>query len=261
MIYNDLLSFHYKYYLNGDVVIYPITERPINELTDFDRKKGRKFQLTYSKYRLLSCAAVELIKTAKNKVIFLTLTFPNPITDEKANRVWNTFIKNFRKTYHCNDYMGVLEHTQKGNPHYHFLADYPFQSVASINAAFSSAYTSVTGNSGSNNMVRLPKNSPSVVGDAAGMVRYLCKYFSKSRGQHYTARCYFISRGLRQRIEPIELTPEQYRALYENLNAAKVYNFDHCSVNCFEATKANELVRSLINEPVLTNKINPNYEF
>jgi len=259
MIYSDLQSFAYKYYLNGDLVIYPkFDKQPSNILLDSDRKKKRNFRLTYQKYRLLSCAAILLLKQAKNRVVFLTLTFPKPISDENANKVLNRFLKNFTKNYGCNNYLGVLEHTELGNPHYHFLFDFPYKKISIINDAFSHAFTGVTGDNGSSNMVRLPKDSPSCVDDHAGMVRYLCKYFSKSRAGTYTARCYFISRGVRQQAEPRGVTAEQALYLFENIEPKKKYQFEFSGVHCYNHEEANEILGTTFdNSQVLTNKIKP----
>jgi len=242
---DDLLSLTYKYYINGDIVIYSNNGQPEHKLTTIDRKKKRYFELNYQKYRLLSCAAIELIKQAKNKVIFLTLTFPNPINDETANKVLNRWLNSMRTNYGLRAYVGVLEHTQNDNPHYHILCEYPFSSIVNINNAFASAYTRVTNLSGSANMVRLPEDTPSVVSDVAGLVRYLCKYFTKQRGRQYTARNYFISRNIRKSIEPKQITAAQFVEFTDNLQNRKFYKLAFAAVHCFEAIEANKLARIL----------------
>jgi len=86
---------NYLLYPNGDLIVYKDHVKAGHELIEFDRKKGRFFQLSYSKYRLLSSAAFELIKSAKNKVIFLTFTFTKPISQVVEGIVLSFFFKYF----------------------------------------------------------------------------------------------------------------------------------------------------------------------
>jgi hypothetical protein len=247
---NSVHDFVYTIYPNGDLIVYPIREKTGHEITEIDRKKDRFYQLSYQKYRIISSAAITLLKTAKNKPIFLTLTFNEKLKiDEKtANVIWCRFIKNFKKTYDCKNYVGVLEYTKKYCPHYHFIADYPFKSIVNINNAWLSAIHSTFTNDnypfilGS---VRLPKKNKSVVDVADNVVYYLCKYFSKGIGQRYRTKCYFISRELRQLSRSRQLTANQFVYLSDNLEPKKHYNFEHCHVYCYDADKMGILAQDL----------------
>lgn len=235
----SLFDNRYFLYPNGDVVIcrIPSIEYEKHLLTDKERKKSRFFQLSYQKYRLLASAASIMSKTAENKLIFLTFTFNDKlkIKEVMANQIWNRFIKNFKKTYGCKNYVGVLEYHKSGTPHYHFIADFPYSPIVEINKAWIAAITSSVGNDydfvlGS---VRLPEDTDSVVDNTSRAVRYLCKYFSKGLGVRYATKCYFISRDLREKSRFREITAEQYEQIETNLNPVKSRKFEHCRVVCY----------------------------
>lgn len=246
MFYNDILSNHYSLYPNGDLIVYPIKEHAGHVITENDRTKERKFQLSYAKYRIITSAAIWLLKCRSNKVIFLTLTFNEKLKldDKQANRVLGRFLKNFKKTYNCKNYIGTLEHTELDTPHYHFMFDFPYIDIRKIDSVWVGSIAAELGINGASyrlGSVRLPKNSPSVVGDSKGVIRYICKYFSKEIGRKYTGRCYFISREIRQLSGARQLTPEQFVFLTDNLNAVKSKHFDNCSVLLFNPVDIQEL--------------------
>lgn len=238
----SLFDYRYFAYKNGDLVIVQnVNHDNIHTITKNDRKKARNFQLNYQKYRIISSAAIELIKTAKNAVIFLTFEFNSKlnINERDANRIWNKFIKNFKKTYGCEDYVGVLELTENNTPHYHFLASYPYADITEIDESWKNAILNFYDDNGVVigdflvGSVQLPKDFPSVVDDPIRCVRYICKYFSKSRGK-YKSKCYFISRNIRERIKPRQLTAEEYDLLNNSAQPIKSRKFDYCKINCYE---------------------------
>ena len=235
----SLFDNRYFLYPNGDLVVCRIpqfVER--NVLQEKDRKKSRFFQLSYQKYRLLASAASIMSKTAENKLIFLTFTFNEKLhlSDVVANQIWNRFIKNFKKTYDCKNYVGVLEHTENGTPHYHFIADFPFADIRDINQSWiNSIITSVgTNHNFILGSIRLPEENKSVVDDTTRAVRYLCKYFAKGIGVKYQSKCYFISRGLRELSRAREITAGEFERIETNLFPVKHRRFEHCSVLCYK---------------------------
>ena len=244
--FNDLYSNHYLLYPNGDLVIYPIKKHVGHVITETDRKKARNFQLSYSKYRIISSAAIHLLKNRVNKIIFLTLTFNQKllIDEKRANRVFNRFIKNFKKTYGCKSYIGTLEFTELGCPHYHFMFDFPFHDITKINSVWTSCISAELGidnTSYSLGSVRLPKDAPSVVSDSQRVIRYICKYFSKGIGVRYSTRCYFISRELRGQSRARQITPDQFVYISDNLTAFRKYNFEQCGVFLYNPIEISEL--------------------
>jgi hypothetical protein len=236
----SLYDYRYSLYPNGDLIVTKemrVENRHL--LTEKERKKSRFFQLSYQKYRLLSSAAITLIKHAKNKPIFITFTFNEKlkISEVDANKIWNTFIKNFRKTYDCTNYVGVLEYTKAHCPHYHFIAEFPFKKITDINRSWVNCIDNFYNNIPRDFILgsaRLPKDTPSVVDDPNGVVRYLCKYFTKGIGVKYRTKCYFISKELRVRSGSVRISNEKFELIETNLTAKKRYNFDHCSVFCFD---------------------------
>ena len=233
---------------NGDAIFF---NQPTyqHQFTRIDRQKVRKFQSNYSDYRLLSSCAITLLKMADNNVIFLTLTFNSKlqINEKDANKIWNNFVKNFRKTYNLSNYLGVLELTKVGTPHYHFLCDFPFVNIKELNRSWVSSICNYFNNSefgfvaGS---VQIPKGYNSVVKDPARVVKYLCKYFTKTIGHEYSARNYFISRELRRRARPIELNSGEVHFLIDNFGTVFERTFENSAVKGFK----NEVYDIMLNE-------------
>lgn len=225
-------------YPNGDAVFF---NQPTyqHKFSEFDRKKGRKFQLNYSDYRYLSSCAIMLLKMAKNRAIFLTFTFNSKlkINEKDSNKIWNNFVKNFRKTYKLSNYLGVLELTKANTPHYHFLCEYPFANIKDINASWVSAISNYYNNRKFNfvvGSVQLPKDFPSVVNDHRRVVKYICKYFTKMLGQHYEARNYFVSRELRKWSKPIELNQSEVILMVDTFGTVFEKTFENSAVKGFE---------------------------
>lgn len=241
-------------YANGDAVFFnqPTYQR---KFSDFDRKKDRKFQSNYSDYRYLSSCAIMLLKMAKNRVIFLTFTFNSKlkINEKDANKIWNNFVKNFKKTYKLQNYLGVLELTKVGTPHYHFLCDYPFVNIKDINASWVNSIRNYYNDKRFDfviGSVQTPKDFPSVIKDPKRVVKYICKYFTKSIGQHYQSRNYFVSRELRKYARPIELNTSEVKLLVDSFGTVFERKFENSAVKGFE----HEVFMAMLNQKVLNNE-------
>lgn len=177
--------------------------------------KGKTYYIDWAIYRLIVSSAVKQYQNKVNNLVFLTLTFPNDISEEDANKCWSKYIDNLKLNYKLNSYVAVKELTERNRPHYHAIFDLPFQPIANLNRAWCATFPTYVNHS--SNAARLPvgKNK-AVVKDVVRITKYIGKYVSKARNTRYRARCYFISRNVRS--SPRELTETEYREFYDTFN-------------------------------------------
>lgn len=226
----------FRLYENGTVTITsgrcPFTE----EHRDRVKANGKRIK-TYSIdtriYRKIVSSAVNLYRNKINRIIFLTLTFPGNITEKDANICFSKFMDNLKTNYDVKNYIAVKEFTQAGVPHYHLLADYPFFDIRRINNAWCNTFPITV--PGSKNAVRLPKNNKAVVKDLYRTIKYVCKYFGKSREVKYKSRCFFISHDVLS--SPVEIDYEIAEKLLNKYSGIQL-NFHWCSIillnTCFQ---------------------------
>lgn len=223
----------YKLYENGIISAYSGHKRILPKRKDGEEKLERKKTYTISRsvYRKLVSSCVNLYVGKVNQVIFFTLTFPliggengnsgtpTGVYDYFANSAVSNFLENLKKNYKLNAYVGVKEYHKSGIPHYHFLFDIPFVDIKKVNAAWCAAYIGCASAVGidlafSNSAVRLPAGkNRAVVKSLGGIVRYLGKYISKSRGDGRASdtRIYFVSRNVCSR--PRDVNHDMFLAL------------------------------------------------
>lgn len=167
--------------------------------------KKKTFKINYSQYRKLSSAAHYLVKTSRHKVLFITLTFPpfkkkhkltkSIFENEILNTYFSRFMENLRKHYDCKGYVAVREHGENNSfrTHYHVAISLPFIPYWKLNNIWTATIADIC--HFSKNAVTSKKESR-YIKDVLGAVRYLCKYFSKSKGQISESRMIFISNNL-----------------------------------------------------------------
>lgn len=226
----------FRLYENGTVTITsghcPFTDEHREKV----RQSGKRIK-TYSIdtriYRKIVSSAVNLYRHKTNKIIFLTLTFPGYITEEDANICFSKFMDNLKTNYYVENYIAVKELTQAGIPHYHLIADYPFFDIRRINNAWCNTFPITV--PGSKNAVRLPKNHRAVVKDLYRTIKYVCKYFGKSKDIKYKSRCFFISHNCLS--SPVEIDYEIAEKLLNKYSGIQL-NFHYCSIillnTCFQ---------------------------
>ena len=197
----------FRLHENGAVTITP-NRSPVypERLTEYGKLK-KTYSINGRIYRLLSSSAVNLFRHKVNKVIFVTLTFSEPIDERAANKCFSKYIDNLKNNYKLGNYVAVKEFTQNYRPHFHILLDIPFTNIKDLNRAWCYAYSDYCRYS--RNSVRIGNNGKNaVVKNLEKCVNYLCKYITKSRyekgngkvgereKQIFNARCYFISRSI-----------------------------------------------------------------
>lgn len=165
----------------------------------------KTYEITPRVYRDIANRVAWMKTTAKNRLLFCVLTFPNfkkDATEKQLNECFSKFVENLTKTYHLSRYLAVRENNGLNNRiHYHCIFDIPFISFARINRAWCKSIRNFC-DSSPNAFRTSPKNR--FIRDAAGAVRYVCKYVSKCRGvinktrivfcDHETARAYVTAR-------------------------------------------------------------------
>lgn len=177
-------------------------------------KKQKRFKIDNSTYRKMASTAHYLVKESKNKVLFLTLTFGQFKDDrfnnylllkqseknefeKEVNQAFSRFVENLRKNYNCGGYIAVREFGKDTHRiHFHILCSMPFVPFASLNAAWCSAIGNIS--SYSKNAVTSDPKTKFITNPVRAM-RYVCKYFSKSKGQSSETRLTFVSNNIIQR--------------------------------------------------------------
>lgn len=166
--------------------------------------KSKSFTINSAIYRKMSSAAHYLVKESKHKTIFITLTFPKYKPgflklsqydqERKQNESFSKFIENLRKNYDCEHYVAVRERGENyGRVHFHVLLSLPYIKFAILNRAWLHSISDYC--YFSENALQTERKK-SVVKNPLKAVRYICKYFSKARGQVSKTRLYFISNNL-----------------------------------------------------------------
>jgi hypothetical protein len=161
----------------------------------------KKFRVTYKEYRRLFGAALKAVAVSGEKMIFVTLTFPEwkdrPITEQQANKCFSKYIENLRKNYRLSNYIAVRERGEdvKGTNrlHFHLLMTIPYTQFSKLNRAWCHAISEYCYYAPNALTTRKGKI---VVHDPIKAVRYCAKYFSKARGQESLTRLIFTNHNL-----------------------------------------------------------------
>jgi hypothetical protein len=165
------------------------------------RKTGNKeksFRIDNVNYRKLSSSAHYLVKKSQHKTLFLTLTFPKfkkKINEKHLNKAFSTFMHNLRENYNCSGYVAVRERGANGTHryHYHLLCSIPFVPFADLNRAWCHAISDIC--EFSKRAVTSDKKTL-FIREPVRALRYVCKYFAKTKGQSSKTRIIFISENL-----------------------------------------------------------------
>jgi len=165
-------------------------------------EKGRKeksFKIDNVVYRKMSSAAHYLVKEAKTKTLFITLTFPKfkkKVTDNEINNYFSKFIENLRKNYDCGGYISVRERGKKNNRiHFHLLLAIPFVPFSALNDTWCNCIKDICYYS-KNAIQTDPKTY--FIHNPIRALRYVCKYFSKAKNQVSKTRLVFMSENIIQ---------------------------------------------------------------
>ena len=214
-------------YLSGDITITSTHRRSTQDFNvnpEFTSHARKGYRIKKSTRRNLISSAFLLFIKKQHQIIFLTLTFPERIPKkQKINPMLHKFLTNMHETYGMKDFLWTREDQKSGRPHFHLLADMPFQSIQKINDAWCHAIGMK-----SKNAVRLPKDHKAILKDLDRTCRYITKYISKNEKEYYSERCYSISKNIQ--TEPIRLS--EFDLEYVNIDFGKDLKYryyDHCT--------------------------------
>lgn len=162
-------------------------------------RKEKSYKVDNVTYRKMASAAHDIVKTSAHKTLFLTLTLPQyknkKEPDEKIiNECFSKFVENLRTNYNCTGYIAVRERgTDRNRLHFHILCSIPFVSFNVLNSAWCSALSDICLYSRS--AIRTTKQTLFIKNPGKAL-RYVCKYFSKSKHQSSRTRLVFMSNNL-----------------------------------------------------------------
>jgi len=204
-------------------------------------EKEKTFKIDNQVYRKISSAAHYLVKESDNKVLFITLTFPKfkrKVLYNEINNCFSRFVENLRKNYDCGGYIAVREFGKKTHRvHFHLLLSIPFIPFPHLNNTWCNTISDISEFS-RNAVTSDPKTK--FITNPGRALRYVCKYFSKAKGQVNKSRMVFMSNNIIQRPkqiyrERVEDILKGYKSIY--INQTSDYS------TCFRITDPREFDR------------------
>lgn len=168
----------------------------------------KKFNIDNTVYRKIASSAHYLVKESDNKVLFITLTFPNfkkKVSYNEINKYFSKFVENLRTNYDCGGYIAVREFGKKTHRvHFHLLLSIPFVPFRRLNDTWCNTIADICDYSP--NALTTDKKTL-FIRNAGRALRYVCKYFSKSKGQRSGTRLVFMSNNIIQKAKRLPETP------------------------------------------------------
>jgi hypothetical protein len=161
--------------------------------------REKKFTVENRHYRKIADQAAYMKENATHKLLFITLTFgkwiDKPITEKNANKCLSNFMDNLKKNYNRGNYIAVRERSDENSKrlHYHCIIELPFVPFASLNRAWCSAISDYCEYSA---RALTTDREARIIKSTVSVVKYICKYISKCRGQRSESRLIFTSAEL-----------------------------------------------------------------
>jgi len=154
----------------------------------------KTFSINNQIYRKIASGAHYMVKEAKFKTLFVTLSFPKfkkRPNGKEVNKCFTRFMDNLHKNYDVTHYIGVREFGEKNHRyHFHLLFDIKFVDFRILNRAWCAAISDIAYSSGC--AFRTTRESL-VISRPGQALRYCCKYFAKQRGSRSKSRIVFMS--------------------------------------------------------------------
>jgi len=181
--------------------------------------KKKSFKIDNQVYRKLASASHFLVKESKNKVLFLTLTFPKfkrKVPDNEINQYFSRYVENLRKNYNCGGYIAVRERGKENHRiHFHILLSIPFIPFAVLNRSWCNTISDIC--EFSKIALQFDKKALFIKNPTRAM-KYVCKYFSKAKGQITDSRLVFLSNNILQKpkniYEPVTTILKGFKSIY-----------------------------------------------
>jgi hypothetical protein len=175
-------------------------------------------------YRKLCGVACELWYQKKYKPIFVTLTTKDNVLPENLTPCLTNFLKNLKKTYGLASYLWVCELQKRGSAHYHLVMDLPFVPIDKLNNVWCRSISNVS--RPSVNAVRLSSGWGGVIQSQDRVVKYVCKYISKSVLKSRSKICDYSKHLV---CEPIPISDVDVEMIL-NEAGKRVVKYDYCTV-------------------------------
>ena len=214
-----------------------------------------------SLYRTLCGVASELWYQKRYNPIFITLTTKDNVLPDQLTPCLSNFLKNLKQNYKLLSYLWVCELQKRGAAHYHLVLDIPFVPIEQLNNAWCKAISSVSGYSA--NAVRLSPGWGGVIQSQDRVIKYVCKYISKSVLGSGSKVCDYSKHLV---CEPIPVSDIDVRMILEDAGK-KVIRYEYCTVfwtrndkNLYHTVENNSCLKSHRKgkkEPIC--KLNPCY--
>jgi hypothetical protein len=159
--------------------------------------KKKSFFISSQIYRKMASASHDLIKSSRNKNLFLVLSFPKfkiEPNEKQINQCFSKFVENLRTNYGCSGYVAVREYGETTNRvHFHIILSIPYHSFVTLNSAWCAAISDFCDFS----PCALRSKAKSLyIKSPIRAIKYCCKYFAKSRFTRSDTRIVFISNNL-----------------------------------------------------------------
>lgn len=200
----------------------------------------KSFKIDTVIYRKLASATHDLIKTSEFKTLFVTLTFPKfkiKPNEKHINKAFSKFVENLRETYNCTGYIAVRERGGNNNRyHFHLICSIPFVKFNILNDAWYHSISDICHYS--KNALRTTKKSLYIRNPVTAL-RYVCKYFSKCRGQTSKTRLVFMSNNLIKKPIPI---PGEIKEILKGYKGVYI-NQTSDYTTCYRITNPSEFHR------------------
>jgi len=202
--------------------------------------KKKSFKIDNQVYRKIASTAHYLVKESKNKTLFLTLTFPRfkkKVSYNEINKYFSKFVHNLHENYDCGGYIAVREFGKKTHRvHFHLLLSIPFVPFPVLNAAWCNCISDISDFS-KNALQTDPKTK--FIDNPARAMRYVCKYFSKAKGQVNQSRMVFMSNNIIQRPKKMYGCVEDILTDYKSIFIQQTSDYS----TCFRITDSKEFNR------------------
>lgn len=221
---------------------------PAHLKTVADGCKEKTFVIDNRVYNELADRAAWLYNASKNKLLFITLTFPKfkrKVNENELNEAFSRFIENCRATYDADGYIGVREGDGVTKRyHYHIILSIPFVDFRTLNSAWLHAIQDFCHYSP--NALTTDRKAR-FIKSVNSAVRYVCKYMSKSRNAVSKTRIYFVDRRTAQAIvkTPFDYSMDTVKTAFPSLRSYQ-YNDYVCRYTIADRREADEFFKAAV---------------
>lgn len=211
----------------------------------------KNYEINNVVYRKMASSANYIIKTSPHTSLFINLTFPPYLKTHKytksfyyeqiANIKFSQFIENLRRHHGLLYYIAVRERGEdRGRLHFHCILSMPYTDFRSLNTYWCNVISDIC--EYSPNAVTHKKENY-IIKNFGRALRYVCKYFAKSKGAKSESRILFMSRNLINKPLKCQSDIESILSGYKGVYIRQTSDY----TTCFRVTNSNDFDRFLKN--------------